>query len=165
MSLFLRRATPDDILFLMAAERRPGYENLVGRSDAQTHEAALTDPSMCTLIGAAEGRDLGFVWMTGVGDPHSGICLKRIVVAEPGQGTGKQLVTAALAWIFEEAQSPRAFLDALVHNTRAIRVYEACGFVREGVMRSSYAMPDGTRTGRVLMAIIRAEWQARADNP
>jgi RimJ/RimL family protein N-acetyltransferase len=165
MNLILRRAASDDIPFLMAAERGPGFENLVGRSDASVHGAALRDPAMATLIGHTGGRDLGFVWMTGIGDPHSGVCLKRIVAAVPGQGAGTRLVRAALNWVFEEADAPRAFLDALIHNARAIRVYENCGFVREGVMRSSYAMPDGSRTDRVLMAITRADWRARADNP
>jgi RimJ/RimL family protein N-acetyltransferase len=165
MMITLRRAAPADIPFLMAAERGPGFEDLVGRSEAHVYAAALADPSMCVLVGIAEGRDLGFVWMTGIGDPHSGVCLKRIVAAEPGRGAGKRMVRAVLGWIFGEAQSPRAWLDALIHNERAIHVYEACGFEREGTMRSSYAMPDGTRTDRVLMAITRENWLARADSP
>ena len=43
-ALRLARGTPADIPFVMATERLPGYDDLVGRWDEARHHAALADP-------------------------------------------------------------------------------------------------------------------------
>lgn len=59
-ALQLVRGTEKDILFVMATERLPGYDKLVGRwSDAQ-HRAALADPRYAYFIGCFESEPVGF---------------------------------------------------------------------------------------------------------
>jgi RimJ/RimL family protein N-acetyltransferase len=70
--------------------------------------------------------------------------------ARQGGGLGQRLVTAAV----EEARgrgARRLRLRVLGHNAAARRVYEACGFVVEGVLREEFRL-DGRYVDDVLMA-------------
>ncbi|MFT3809287.1 MAG: GNAT family N-acetyltransferase [Micropepsaceae bacterium] len=158
MTVTLRRATPDDIAFMMQAERGPGYDRLVGQSSAETHAAFIADPANAVLVAARDDKDGGFVILSGLQDRHNGICLKRVVSATLDGGFGTAMVQAALDWIFSETGAPRAWLDTLRHNTRAAHVYRKIGFVEEGVFREAYEMPDGARADRIVFSILRREW-------
>ena len=48
----------------------------------------------------------------------------------------------------------------LEYNVRAIRAYEKCGFVREGVERES-ALVDGAWHGDVIMGILEHEYRSQ----
>ena len=93
-----------------------------------------------TILVAAVGTDLaGFVAGTGGGarrNRHSLYIVIGVVQAFTGQGVGKELMQALETWA-----QPRDFhrleLTVMAHNERAIRLYEACGFEREGVKRDS----------------------------
>ena len=156
--LTLRPATGSDIAFLMAAERGPGYDRLVGQSSATQHEAFLGDSAHACLIAARDGVDGGFILLSGLDDRHNGICMRRIVATRPDAGFGTAMVTAALDWTFARTDTPRVWLDTLRHNTRAAHIYAKIGFVQEGVLRQAYQMPDGTRADRIVFSILRGEW-------
>ena len=49
--LRLRRASPDDIGFIMETERLPGYDYFIGRYSAEEHKAYLTSEAFAYLIG------------------------------------------------------------------------------------------------------------------
>jgi RimJ/RimL family protein N-acetyltransferase len=71
--------------------------------------------------------------------------------AHQGRGLGRRLVAAAV----EEARARgarRLRLRVLGHNAAARRVYEACGFVVEGVLREEFLL-DGRYVDDVLMAV------------
>lgn len=158
MDIALTRADEADIPLIMAIERGPGFETLVGRSTEDEHRRRMARPdAVHWLATTGEGparRALGFAIVTGVGDRHSGLYLLRIAVAEPGQGTGSRILERLIGWAFDEMKAPRFALDVFAHNARARRAYAALGFAEEGVLRSSYEMADGTRADRVLMAIV-----------
>lgn len=159
MTVRLRPAGPDDIPFLMQAERGEGYERLVGRSGAAQHAAWLSDPSTACLIAAREGEaDGGFILLSGLGNVHDGVCMKRVVAARPDKGFGTAMVRAVLDHVFAGSDAPRVWLDTLRHNPRAAHVYRKVGFVEEGVLRQAYCMPDGTRADRIVFSMLRSEW-------
>ena len=57
----LRRATADDISFIMATERLPGYDWLVGCYEEDVHRANLADDNCLYFIGLdASGTPQGF---------------------------------------------------------------------------------------------------------
>ena len=161
----LRRAGEADIAFLMQAERGEGYERLVGQSGAAQHRTWLADQAMACLVAARGGEDGGFILLSGLGNVHDGICMKRIVAARPDGGFGTAMVRAGLDWVFGETDAPRVWLDTLRHNTRAAHVYRNVGFVEEGVFRQAYRMPDGSRADRIVFSMLRPEWQALRDIP
>jgi diamine N-acetyltransferase len=155
----LRLATADDIADIMAIERSPGYDQLVGRSSAQFHARAVVDPDYVYLVGLKDDGTIGgFGILRGVTDIMGNLTLKRIAVASPGKGFGKALLLEITDWVFRNTQTHRFWLDHIITNDRARHVYESCGFQQEGVMRQAYALPDGTRIDLALMSILRPEW-------
>ena len=159
----LRRAGQDDIADIMAIERQPGYERLVGRSSLEFHNRALADADYAYLVGLdSAGTVGGFGILRGLSDPMGNVTLKRFVVTSPGKGFGTALLGEIIDWVFTETATHRFWLDHIITNDRARHVYEQCGFKREGVMREAYAMPDsGIRLDLALMSLLRPEWNSR----
>jgi RimJ/RimL family protein N-acetyltransferase len=160
MPLAVRPAGAHDLADIMAMERTPGFETCVGRSEEAEHRAMLAAPGFAYRLGVeAGGASVAFAILSGLGDPHGNIYLKRIAASRPGQGLG----TALLGRLLDEAFGPlgawRVFLDCFAGNVRARRSYEKLGFTRDGVLRQAYLMPDGTRSDLVLMSILRPEWK------
>ncbi|KAB8330560.1 acetyltransferase [Scytonema tolypothrichoides VB-61278] len=50
------------------------------------------------------------------------------------QGIGTKVVSLALDYIFEQLQAVKVVIDPQVWNTRAIRCYEKCGFVKVKIL-------------------------------
>lgn len=159
----LRPAGPEDIAFIMATERSPGFEKLVGRWSEEAHRAALTTVSHAYLLGMdAAGERAGFAIVRDLDDAHGNVCLKRIAVTAPGRGFGSGFVGALVRWAFTHTAAHRLWLDVMAHNARARHVYGAHGFVEEGVMRGAYLGADGGRIDLVLMSLLRPDWRQKA---
>lgn len=159
----VRSAGSEDIAFIMATERIPGFEKLVGRWSEEAHCAALGTAGYAYLLGIdAAGERAGFAIMRDLDDAHGNVCLKRIAVAAPGRGTGGSFVGALVRWAFTQTAAHRLWLDVMAHNARARHVYAAHGFVEEGVMRGAYRGADGGRIDLVLMSLLRPDWRQRA---
>jgi len=158
----LRLATVDDIADIMAIERSPGYDQLVGRSSAAFHARAIVDPDYVYLVGLRDDGTIGgFGILRGVADIMGNLTLKRIAVASPGEGFGKALLLAIIDWVFGNTSTHRFWLDHIITNHRAAHVYESCDFQHEGVMRQAYALSDGARVDLALMSILRPEWEGQ----
>ena len=74
-------------------------------------------------------------------------------------GYGSEAIRLLLGYAFETLSLHRVSLRVLEYNLRAIRAYEKCGFVREGVERES-ALVDGRWYSDVMMAILDSEYRA-----
>ena len=137
---------PADIAEVMRIERRPGYEDFVGRWEADEHAAEMASPD-ARYLGLREGEELaGFVILQEFRDPT--ILLRRIAVRQPGEGVGTQLLRAVMDWVFETTPAVALRLDVALGNPRARRVYEREGFVEYGVDKIHY-----------LMTIPRERWE------
>ena len=153
-------ATPSDISAVMAVERMPGFEELVGRFSHDEHEAEMAKPSVRYLVARNERGDVsGFALLQGVGDPDGRVHLKRIAVRDVGRGAGSALLRAALTWLFAETDANRVDLDVFVENERARRAYEKAGFIIEGRLREYHRWSDGSYRDMWLMSILRREWR------
>jgi diamine N-acetyltransferase len=159
-ALAVRPASLHDLPAIMAIERTPGFEQHVGRSGEAEHRAMLASPAYAYRLGFKAGAE-GFAIISGVGDAHGNLYLKRIAVSRPDEGMG----TVFLGLLLDEAFGPlcgeRVFLDCFVDNARAQRAYEKLGFTRDGVLRKAYQRSDGTRADLVLMALLKSEWERR----
>ena len=156
-----RLATAADIPAIMAVERIPGYDAYINLWTAEQHAAALAGPDHAYLIAdGPDGAPAGFAILSDQRDPHGNICLKRIAIAEPGQGLGAPFLRAVTAWIFANTPAHRLWLYVVATNDRARHVYRAQGFAEEGTLREARLNADGSRTALVLMSLLRAEWSA-----
>ena len=161
-TLQLVQATADDIAFVMAAERLPGYEELVGRWSEAQHRAALADGRHAYFIARLASQDVGFAIVRDWASSERVACIKRIAVSNPGQGHGKILLADLVDRIFTKTDAYRIWLGVFPDNARARRAYEAVGFKAEGLARGS-AFFGGVYRDELVMALVRPEWPAGRD--
>lgn len=76
-----------------------------------------------------------------------------------GLGIGRRAVALVLAHAFGPLALHRVDLRVLASNHRAIRCYQACGFVREGVERQSARIGDQWEDDWI-MAILEQDYRA-----
>jgi RimJ/RimL family protein N-acetyltransferase len=77
-----------------------------------------------------------------------GMC---VLEGERGRGGGRALLAAAIAYA-QEGPLHKLELEVWPDNERAIALYEACGFEREGVRRAHYRRRDGSLRSSLIMA-------------
>ena len=146
-----------DLPFIMATERTPGYERVLGRSDEGWHRAALCDPRLAYFLGARDGAPIGFAILRDWGARERVAHIKRFAVVRPGEGLGKPFLRAVVDAAFGETDVYRLSLGLFPENLRARRLYEGVGFKLEGVSRGSAAF-HGVHRDELVMALLRPEW-------
>jgi diamine N-acetyltransferase len=155
--LELVRATEADVSFIMATERLPGYEELVGRWNEAQHRVAIADNRYAYFTARAASQPIGFAIVRDWASREHVTCIKRIAVARPGEGHGRAFLTRLVDRIFRETEAYRIWLGVFPDNVRARRAYEAAGFKAEGVARGS-AFFGGVHRDELVMALLRPEW-------
>lgn len=106
-----------------------------------------------TLLGYVQLED--FLW------PHQN-CWLSIGLGDKknwGKGFGREAVEMILRFAFLELNLHRVQLTVFSYNERAIALYEALGFKREGVFRE-HLHRDGRRYDMLLYGLLRREWQS-----
>ena len=86
----------------------------------------------------------------------------RVLVGESsarGRGIGIQMVSSVLAIGFEQLGLHRLELAVFDFNVAAIRCYEKCGFVKEGLRRDVYRLGD-EYWSLYVMGILETEWRS-----
>jgi diamine N-acetyltransferase len=160
VSVALRPTTAADLDFVLAAESDPEASRFVTAEPREAHEATIADPNQQHLI-ACEGEErLGYVMLCGVEDPNRVIEVRRIVIVERGRGLGREALRLVVDRAFRELGAHRVWLDVLPHNERALRAYQAVGFVHEGVMREAQLV-NGVHESLAIMSILEHEWAER----
>lgn len=71
-----------------------------------------------------------------------------------GQGIGRLMMEAALAFARAHPDIERVTLAVVPENARALRMYERAGFIVEGVQKRHFRQPDGTYHDNVLMGMF-----------
>lgn len=83
-----------------------------------------------------------------------------IVIGEKdywNKGYGTQATRLTLRHGFEHLNLHRIYLEVFETNPRAMRVYEATGFTREGVQRQAI-FKNGRYIDEIIMSILQSEW-------
>jgi len=116
------------------------------------------------LVAVVDGAVVGYAAI-GASIPvpsNAHVMMVRSLAVDPahrGRGIGRRLTQAAVA----EARASgarRLRLRVLGPNAAARRLYEACGFVVEGVLREEFLL-DGRYVDDVLMALTLSDEGAR----
>ena len=74
-------------------------------------------------------------WTCGILRHFQSLEFRRIVITDKGKGYGRESLRLIKKMAFEELSAHRLWLDVKDHNLRARHVYEAEGFMVEGVLR------------------------------
>jgi len=156
----LRRATPEDLAFLMTLEEETCRQGFTGTDPVEEHECAMRDGDFGYFIVEAEGRPAGFAILSGLASENRSILIKRVAVSNPGRGHGREAMRLILRLAFTAHHAHRVWLDVYPENERARRVYRALGFQEEGTMRDCIWSGDRFRS-LILMSLLEDEPSAR----
>lgn len=160
MNIRLVRTTPDDLDFVLGAERSSENSAFVTVWAREQHLGALSAEDLSHLIieNSGDGSRVGYIILAGLADINQSIEFRRIVVTEKGKGYGKEALRLVKKLAFEELKAHRLWLDVKEHNVRARHLYESEGFVAEGVLRECIKTNVGFES-LVLMSILSSEYQ------
>jgi RimJ/RimL family protein N-acetyltransferase len=140
---FLGRNSPTTL-----AEEERWYRDYSRRSDEQIFAIEVN------------GKHVGNLGLHKVDRIHRKADL-GIVIGETeywSQGYGTDALRTALRYGFEQLRLSKVSLDVLEYNSRALRSYEKCGFVREGIHREE-VYKDGRFLNVVRMSILAREFR------
>jgi len=152
-----RLATVADIPAIMSLEGNPVARQFVGQWSEDRHRATLTGSDGRYYVNEDGGAIDAYVILRGLSEDSRSIELKRVVVAAPGQGLGRRILTEVIRIAFRELGAHRLFLDVFEDNDRARHLYESLGFKYEGVMRQA-AHRDGRWFDLHLMSMLESEY-------
>jgi RimJ/RimL family protein N-acetyltransferase len=74
-----------------------------------------------------------------------------------GMGLGTEITQLVLQYAFDKLNLHRVDLRVLQYNKRAIKCYEKCGFIQEGIEREG-ALIEGKYETDVIMSILDREY-------
>jgi RimJ/RimL family protein N-acetyltransferase len=156
--MLLRLANPADLPAIVALEQTPVAREFVGQWSEGRHHATMTGGDARYYVSQTEWGELeAYAILRGLQEGSRAIELKRIVVAVPERGLGRQVIKELLRIAFRELGAHRLYLDVFDHNARARHVYESLGFRYEGVMREA-ANLDGRWCDLHLMSMLESEY-------
>ncbi len=103
---------------------------------------------------------LGWVKLFGVMGPHGGGGLQLGIgrAADRGQGYGREALALALGYAFNELGLHRLAAGVAEYNQRALRFFQAAGFVEE-VRRREALERAGRRWDMLHLGLLRSEWE------
>jgi RimJ/RimL family protein N-acetyltransferase len=107
------------------------------------------------------GKVVGHISLGGISRKNSSARISRVLVGDPhyaGKGVCSAMIKAVIAIGFGELLLHRISLGVYDFNVSAIRCYERCGFVREGVQRD-VLKHDNEYWSLLEMSILEGEWR------
>jgi len=153
----LRIAIPTDIPVIVALEHGPEASQFVGQWTEDRHQATLASADARYYVNETSSGIDAYVILRGISENSRSIELKRVVVAVPGQGLGRQVLSEIVQIAFRELNAHRLFLDVFEDNSRARHLYESLGFKYEGTMRQA-AHRDDRWFDLHLMSMLDSEY-------
>lgn len=163
--MLLRPASPADLPQIITLERLPEARRYVGQWSEDHHARALSSPDARYFVHEdSNGLLQAYIILLGFEQDPRSIEFKRFVVAQPGRGLGRRLLSELLHIVFDEIRAHRFFLDVVEDNLRARHLYESFGFVEEGVMREA-TQREGAWLSLVLMSLLHHEYRDRIFQP
>jgi RimJ/RimL family protein N-acetyltransferase len=151
---FVRWLNDRDVLQWLTLPKPPTMDE-----EQQWWEAEQRDPNdIVWAIETLDGRLLGDMALRP--NPLGRWADLGLFIGEKGvwsRGYGTDAVRTLLRYAFAGMRLNRVSLTADELNARALRCYEKCGFVREGLMRQ-HRVVDGQFRNTVMMGILREEF-------
>jgi ribosomal protein S18 acetylase RimI-like enzyme len=130
----IRAATSGDIDAILACERQPGFEDLVGRWTREQHAAGIADPTHRYLIAAEQdGTVTGYLMLQRATHLSESVLIKRVAVMRPGKGIGRALMERAFTIVFDELAAHKVTLTVRPRNERGVAFYSRVGLTDDGI--------------------------------
>ena len=114
----------------------------------------------CHFAIEADGKIIGICDLFHF-DETARTCELGIVIGDKdywGKGYGREAIHLLLQYAFQYRNQHKVWLSVNANNVRAMKAYQACGFVEEGRQRS-HVWSDGRYVDLFLMGVLREEWK------
>lgn len=157
--LLFRPTRSDNIPFVMMTESDEENSRFVLQWTADQHEQASKEADVGHIVieTIGERKQIGYLIVAGLQNPHQSVELKRIAITEKGKGYGREALKLIKRWVFEHARAHRFWLDVKEQNARARHLYETEGFIVEGVTRECLKNGDSFES-LVVMSMLRPDY-------
>ncbi len=169
-NLVLRSPIEGDILTRLNLGLNPELITMCGLSTGSTNIFAIEDAlhwyqracqHPCKWVIEYKGRCIGTVGLRPyVEDNKAKFSIEIYDQQVYGCGIGTTATKMALRYAFEVLNYHKVFLRVFDFNTRAIKCYEKCGFVREGIDREG-ACINGSYYSDIYMGILHSEFEVK----
>lgn len=167
----LRPHVKSDKADFIAVPRDPEFYRLLGcdlphqwsrEDEAQVWYERKTHPEHSWAI-EVDGRCVGSVWIHSIETENrrARFAIEIFDARYWNRGVGPTATGAVVDFAFEKLRLHRLDLRVLTANERAIRCYERCGFVREGVQRDILFL-GGRWYSDLWMSILESEYIERS---
>ncbi|MDB5192995.1 MAG: hypothetical protein JWQ96_2558 [Segetibacter sp.] len=126
-----------------------------------TNDLQNSDALVYKAVDSKTGTVVGHISLGSISRKNKSARISRVLVGsscERGKGTCQGMIKALLKIGFEELALHRISLGVYSDNKAAIRCYEKCGFVTEGISRDILKVED-TYWSMYEMSILETEWQ------
>ncbi|GAB4091447.1 GNAT family N-acetyltransferase [Flaviaesturariibacter terrae] len=130
-----------------------------------TNDLAKSDALVYKVVDTQSHKTVGHVSLGGISRKNRSARISRVLVGDSqqkGRGLCTAMIKALLRIGFDELKLHRISLGVYDFNHGAIRCYEKCGFVREGVQRDILRYGDHYWS-LLEMSILEDEWRARLE--
>jgi len=159
----LRPSRPTDLAFVTGLERRPDHVEAIGQWSDLEHLATMQSPKREHWIIENDGAAAGYLIAYDCRGQEAGIYLKRILVANKGQGTGTLALARFLDHAFFEHRAKIAWLIVFESNARALAIYRSLGFKRFDpvgeVARRFNDAAEAPQPGSIRMLLNARDWE------
>jgi len=138
----------------------PRWPLSVAAEERWIESVTSSDSDQVMIIETLDGTPLGNIGIHGINPVARSANLGIYIADEENwdKGYGHDAVTALLGYAFRRMNLHRIQLTVFEHNPRAVRVYEKCGFVKEGVIRD-HQFINGRYVNSYLMSILSHEFE------
>jgi RimJ/RimL family protein N-acetyltransferase len=120
-----------------------------------------TDVLIYKAVDTENGKTVGHISLGSISEKNRSARVSRVLVGDTcarGKGYCTGMVQEVLRIGFEELKLHRISLGVYTYNESAIRCYERCGFVREGVSRDVLRY-NNEYWSLLEMSILEDEWR------
>ena len=165
--LSLRRATIDDLDYIMALEFAPENLKFIVPLEREYQEEVMKSDGtkkMNIIIEEHEtGTRAGYFMVEGLDTKSKEMEWTHVIIGRKGLGYGHEAMKLLKAWTFDVKKFHRAWLDCKDYNKVAIHLYESEGLIREGLIRETL-LTDGVYEDLIIFGILDREYQNRKEN-
>lgn len=165
----LRALTPDDALITWQWRNQPEVRNdfsghpfpVSYEQEKEWYVKILSTNFPMTVFGIeviGDGKLAGMTFLKNVNQIHRQAEFAILVdKAQSGKGYGKEACMKTLYFAFRELGLHRVYLKVRKDNAAAIKVYRACGFSEEGVLRDDL-FKQGEFRDVLIMSVLSYEF-------
>lgn len=113
---------------LWSADRYESYP--ISADDMNNYYLKYSNDELCKLTAVDRNKTIGHLTIRFTDDERQTARLGFVIVddSKRGEGYGKQLVSSAVKYAFDELNADKVTLGVFENNTPAINCYLACGF-------------------------------------